>query len=90
MMNKSRRRFLISGVLVGGAAYFGYRFLSKRDLLAKPPALALKEKVATALHILMISGQGQPIIPAEIGLRPRHRLTLQDNSINGSLAFGRL
>ena len=44
MMNKSRRRFLISGVLVGGAAYFGYRFLSKRDLLAKPPALALKEK----------------------------------------------
>ena len=43
-MNKSRRRLLISGVLAGGAAYFGYRFLSKRDLLARPPALTLTEK----------------------------------------------
>ena len=43
-MNKSRRRFLISGLLAGGVAYFGYRFLSKRDLLVKPATLALHEK----------------------------------------------
>ncbi len=43
-MRKSRRRFLIAGVLVGGAAYFGYRFLSKRDRLAKPASFKLNEK----------------------------------------------
>ena len=43
-MNKSRRRFLIAGVLLGGAAYFGYRFLSKRDRLIKPSSLKLNEK----------------------------------------------
>jgi isoquinoline 1-oxidoreductase subunit beta len=44
MMKKSRRRFLIAGVLLGGAAYFGYRFLSKRDRLAKPASFKLNEK----------------------------------------------
>jgi isoquinoline 1-oxidoreductase subunit beta len=43
-MKKSRRRFLIAGVLLGGAAYFGYRFLSKRDRLVKPASLRLSEK----------------------------------------------
>ena len=43
-MKKSRRRFLIAGVLLGGAAYFGYRFLSKRDRLAKPASFRLNEK----------------------------------------------
>ncbi len=43
MMKKSRRRFVIAGVLLGGAAYFGYRFLSKRDRLAKPASFQLKE-----------------------------------------------
>ena len=43
-MNKSRRRFLVAGVVLGGVAYFGYRFLSKRDRLAKPAALKLSEK----------------------------------------------
>ena len=43
-MKKSRRRFLIAGVLLGGTAYFGYRFLSKRDRLAKPTSFKLNEK----------------------------------------------
>ena len=43
-MKKSRRRFLIAGVLLGGSAYFGYQFLSKRDRLAKPAAFELDEK----------------------------------------------
>ena len=43
-MKKSRRRFLIATALLGSAAYFGYRFLSKRDRLAKPPSLLLKEQ----------------------------------------------
>ena len=43
-MRKSRRRFLIAGVLLGGVSYFGYRFLSKRDRLAKPAALKLNER----------------------------------------------
>ena len=43
-MKKGRRRFLIAATLLGGAAYFGYRFLSKRDRLAKPAALKLNEK----------------------------------------------
>ncbi len=43
-MNKSRRRFLIAGVLFGGIAYFGYRFLSKHDRLANPAALQLNEQ----------------------------------------------
>ena len=43
-MKKSRRRFLIAGVLLGGAAYFGYQFLSKRDRLAKPASFKLNEK----------------------------------------------
>ncbi|MDQ3261867.1 MAG: molybdopterin-dependent oxidoreductase, partial [Pseudomonadota bacterium] len=43
MMRKSRRRFLFAGVLLGGSAYFGYRFLSKRDRLAKPASFKLNE-----------------------------------------------
>ena len=43
-MKKSRRRFLIGAVLLGGGAYFGYRFLSKRDRLAKPASFRLNEK----------------------------------------------
>ena len=43
-MKKSRRRFLIAGALFGGAAYFGYQFLSKRDRLAKPASFKLNEK----------------------------------------------
>lgn len=44
MMKTSRRRFLISGVVLGGAAYFGYRFLNKRDRLAKPASFKLNDK----------------------------------------------
>ena len=43
-MKTSRRRFLISGVVLGGAAYFGYRFLNKRDRLAKPTSFKLNDK----------------------------------------------
>ena len=42
-MKTSRRRFLISGVVLGGAAYFGYRFLNKRDRLAKPASFKLND-----------------------------------------------
>ena len=43
-MKTSRRRFLIVGVVLGGAAYFGYRFLNKRDRLAKPASFKLNDK----------------------------------------------
>ena len=44
MIKKSRRRFLIVGAVLGGAAYFGYRFLSKLDRLAKPASFKLNDK----------------------------------------------